>query len=204
MKLGFVTAIAITAMLALSSCGSEETSSIGASPESAVSREAATHEFSTFGHYFAVENQLKDWWGGSGIPITWKVSEVDDFDWDGVSRPNAAPPNGLQGLVQDPFSGSHKVRIELNADSVRFVLTPVALIDGASVELEPIEFRGIPARIATAGVVADCDMESRDIFATASLSKRTPRGLLLYDVVMDCNYNPWGAWNVTVRNYQKS
>lgn len=80
MKPGFVTAIAITAMLALSACGSEETSSIGASPESADSREAAMSSGSTFGHYFAVENQLKDWWGGSGIPITWKVSEVDEYD----------------------------------------------------------------------------------------------------------------------------
>jgi hypothetical protein len=54
-----------------------------------------------------VGNQLKDWWGGTGIPITWKVRETVNEQWDAKSRPDHAPSDSLQGLVQEPFSSPY-------------------------------------------------------------------------------------------------
>ena len=156
-----------------------------------------------------VENELKDWWGGTGIPITWKVSGTVNKEWDGNSRPDHAPPDGFQGLVQEPFSGPYKDSLEMNYKLLNpsinqsyFVLTPVINIDGQAIELEPTKVKiGATQTLATAGYATsggDCeDGES----LTASLSKNTPRGLLMYDVVMSCEFK---VQQILIRNYQKS
>ena len=87
----------------------------------------------------------------------------------------------------------------MSAVTARFVLTPVALIEGENVELEPIEFNGIPARLTAAGKVCEGPMEGGIKPVTASLSKRTSGGLLVYEEVLDCNYKAFGAWNVLLR-----
>jgi hypothetical protein len=193
----FLSVAAVTAALTLSACGSATTSSTSTSPEPSVSREAAPIPLmGSFSHYFAVENQL------TGIPVTWKVSETVNRDWDGNSRPDHRPPDGLQGLVQEPFSGSYKVRLEMNERTLgqtRFVLTPVALVEGEIAELESIEFIGIPVRMTTAGNVCEVPMDGGITPVTASLSKNLKGGLLVYEVVMDCNYRANGAWNVLLR-----
>jgi hypothetical protein len=87
----FVAVAAVTAALTLSACGSATTSSTSTSPEPSVSREAAPIPLmGSFSHYFAVENQL------TGIPVTWKVSETVNRHWDGNSRPDHRPPDGLR------------------------------------------------------------------------------------------------------------
>ena len=203
MKLGFVTAIAITAALALSAC-SDESVSMPSSSES--STEVVRNAKTTSTHPFAVENQLKDWWGGDGIPITWKVSETENVYWDGVSRPDAEPPHGFQGLEQAPFSGSYQSPLEWNLreSGVRFVLTPAVTIDGQSIELEPIRvrLRGIGDNywvMDTAGFIIGCTARAERTFT--SLSKQTPRGLLVYDVDMVCSSTR--VAEVIIRNYQK-
>ena len=193
----FLSVAAVTAALTLSACGSATTSSTATSPDPSVSRKADFIPLmGSFSHYFAVENQL------TGIPITWKVSDTVNRHWDGNSRPDHRPPDGLQGLVQEPFSGSYKVRLEMNERTLRearFVLTPVAVVEGEIAELEPIEFTGIPARMTTAGKVCEGPMEGGIKPVTASLSKELKGGLLVYEVVMDCNYKAFGAWNVLLR-----
>ena len=151
----------------------------------------------------SLENQLKDWWGGEGIPITWMVSETDNSEWDGNSRPDHAPPDGLQGLVQAPFSGPYQGSLEVNAKYFKqymrsyFVLTPVIRIDGQAIELEPIEvYIGREQKLTTAGFGCEYLRSS-----SASLSKKTPRGLLVYDVVMLCEND---GSRILIRNFQKS
>ena len=154
----------------------------------------------------SVENELKDWWGGTGIPITWKVSGTVNKEWDGNSRPDHAPPDGLQGLVLEPFSGPYEVPLEVNIIYFKeymrsyFVLTPVLTIDGQAIELEPTEvYIGREQRLDTAGF--GCDVDTATASSTASLSKKTPRGLLVYDVVMLCEND---GSRILIRNFQKS
>jgi hypothetical protein len=83
-----------------------------------------------------VANELNDWWGGTGIPIAWKVSETVNEQWDANSRPDHAPPDGLQGLVQEPFSSPYTVPLEVNIRYFKkymrsyFVLTPPFTMEG--------------------------------------------------------------------------
>ena len=155
----------------------------------------------------SVENELKDWWGGTGIPITWKVSQTTNDEWDGNSRPDHAPPDGLQGLVLEPFSGPYEVPLEVNIryfhEYMRsyFVVTPVIAIDGQAIELEPIEvYIGREQHLDTAGFGCNLDT-AKTASSTASLSKKTPRGLLVYDVVMLCEND---GSRILIRNFQKS
>ena len=207
MKLGFVTAIAITTSLALSACSGESVSMPSSSESStAIERNAAPRGTIPV----AVENQLKDWWGADGIPITWKVSEVDNFDWEGNKRPDHAPPNGFQGLVQNSFAGSYQALLQANTISTktRFVLTPVASIENESVDLAPIVFFGTNSTISAAGIVCRSSSgidgargSGGTVVVTASLSQGTSRGLLMYDVVMDCTSSD--TLSAVIRNYQK-
>jgi hypothetical protein len=209
MKARFTVALVLTAGLAglvLSACSGETTSTPSASVSSApVNREASLSNT----HPFSVENQLKDWWGGPGIPVTWKVSETDNSDWDGSSRPDHAPPNGFQGLVQKPFSGVYNVDLEVNGamftgDS-RFVLTPVVTIDGQTIDLQPIVVNA-GGNLVTAGISCQAPVTGTEYrSATASLSAKTPRELLMYDVVLFCYpYDDSFKQRILIRNYQKS
>jgi hypothetical protein len=205
MNLLFVPMTLLCASFALSACGGGATSAPGESGSSTpISREASRSETLPF----SVENQLKDWWGGTGIPITWKVSETVNSDWDGNSRPDHAPPNGFQGLVQEPFSGVYNANLEINFASIagtsRFVLTPVVTIDGQAIDLQPIVV------IAGAQLIsADASCQAPGIgqinSATASLSAKTPRELLMYDVLLFC-YSSKDSFKgrILIRNYQKS
>lgn len=197
---------AVLAGLALSACGGEATSTPGASVSSTpISREASSSETLPF----SVENQLKDWWGGTGIPITWKVSQTVNSDWDGNSRPDHAPPNGFQGLVQEPFSGVYNANLEINFASIagtsRFVLTPVVTIDGQAIDLQPIVVNA-GGDLVTAGISCQAPVTgSKYNSATASLSAKTPRELLMYDVLLFC-YGSEDSFKgrILIRNYQKS
>lgn len=203
-KITVAIVLALSASLALSACSGETTSTSSASASGTpISREAA----SSFTNPFSVENQLKDWWGGSGIPITWKVSETVKADWDGNSRPDHAPPNGFQGLVQEPFSGPYQVGLEtvrsFFAGSQSFVITPVITIDSQTIDLQPIvvSFSEYEKKLSTTGVgCVTYDSPSQIV----PLTGKTPRGILAYDVVLDCGWSLIeDALRILIRNYQK-
>lgn len=204
MKARFTFALVLASGLVLSACSGEATSTPDTSESStAISREAS----SSMTRVMSLENQLKDWWGGPGISITWKVSETVNSGWDGNSRPDHSPPDGLQGLVQEPFSGPYKDSLEVNAKYFKeymrsyFVLTPMITIDGQAIDLEPTEvYIGREQKLETAGYVTRPHCQSGES-STASLSKKTPRGLLMYDVVMSCDSQ---SQQILIRNYQKS
>ena len=164
--------------------------------------------------YVSLENQLADWWGGDGIPITWKVSEVVDADWDGASRPDAKPPKGLQGLVLDAFSDAKVTRLELNFSPTpvtktrRFVLTPTVTVDGQQIDLPSITFfnRDYMAyswEMIHGGMTCTPNMPAPTV--KESWSAKTPRGLLQYDVLLTCPDGINGApAKVLIRNYQRN
>ena len=205
-KARFTVALVLTAGLALSACSGEATPTTSASVSSAPINREALLWYTTA---FSVENELKDWWGGNGIPITWKVSETDNYDWGGIRRPDHAPPDGFQGLVQEPFSGVYNVNLQVNGrgrmsangDS-RFVLTPVATIDGQAVDLQPIVVIAGESLVAAG---SSCSRpENGTATATTSLSAKTPRELLMYDVVLTCYADSSFKQRILIRNYQRS
>ena len=174
--------------------------------------------------YVNVENRLADWWGGNGIPITWRVTKTENKFWDGASRPDNAPPKGLQGLVQDPKSGSYAVRLEVNDVSVfdtprTFVLTPVATIDGQQLPLSSILFsfesrKRVPElgqgigidvgwQITSGGQVCAPGSSAPAQTKIESWTERTPRGDLVYDVVLTCPFRTDGPAEVLIRNYKR-
>ncbi len=202
--------VTIAALLAaafvISACGSaNETSREAEGSDDAL-------EVTTVGgsvkSYVRLENQVNDWWGGEGIPITWRASEVDSDDWDGASRPDNPPPQGLQGLVQPSSSGETQTRLERNSknSSKRFVLTPVASIDGQDISLAPIEFwrGGADYGWELTAEGQFCSDPYRGDETTVPLSVKTPRGSFQYDLVLECRADVDGGSKILVRNYQKS
>ena len=162
--------------------------------------------------YAKVENRLQDWWGGDGIPITWRVTETQNRYWDGASRPDNAPPKGLQGLVQDANSGPYRVRLEVNTfydGRKSFVLTPVASIDREEIALSPITFAEEVFstysgwNLSSGGRVCALDAPVKDQTQVQSFTYRTPRGDLVYEVVLKCPPRVAGAAEVLIRNYQR-
>jgi hypothetical protein len=79
---------------------------------------------------------------GTPMPITWRVTDTQNKFWDGSSRPDHTPPQGLQGLVQDSGSGDYTVRTEVAdqglfaSDKPNFTLTPVIEVAGQQVALD--------------------------------------------------------------------
>ena len=187
--------------LVLSAC-SGDTASIPSSSES--STEVARNASSSATTQVAVENQLRAWWSGDGIPITWKVSETDNYYWDGASRPDHAPPNGLQGLEQAAFSGFYRTGLEinLNAYEVTFVLTPTITIDGQIIDLQPVRFATTSGNatwfMSGAEISRQC-WKGMKPKITEYLMQKTPRGLLGYYLELACNENQSGA-EVTIKN----
>jgi hypothetical protein len=80
---------------------------------------------------------------GTPVSVTWQVTDTKNEFWDGSSRPDHAPPQGLQGLVQASGSGEYKVRTEVAdqwgifTENPNFTLTPVIEVDGQRVVLDP-------------------------------------------------------------------
>ena len=149
MRPRFTLAVLMTVGLAVSACSGEGTASPSSSvTDLPVERQAGITGGGGGGNApdspVAVQNELGAYWSEQGIPITWKVSEVDNHDWAGNLRPDHAPPNGFQGLKQDAFSGAYRVPLEWNSSGfeIRFVLTPIVSVDGQSMDLQPITFTG--------------------------------------------------------------
>jgi len=104
--------------------------------------------------YLKTRNEIKEWWSGQSLPVTWKSKVERNSDFDGGTRPDHAPPQGFQGLVQTTESGTHTQPIEYSAlcgvgdslggseagDRKTMELTPTVTIDGQTIELSPISF----------------------------------------------------------------
>lgn len=93
--------------------------------------------------HFGVENNLDPIGASHEAPqIVWSVSDTSNEYWDGSSRPDHAPPQGLQGFTQAARSGGRMFRTELNswggAQGAHFTLTPSVLLDGQTYPLQPL------------------------------------------------------------------
>lgn len=86
----------------------------------------------------------------------------------------------------------------------RFVLTPLTTIDGEVLELAPITLKisGGEANMSAAGVPCSSSAQGGNGSATASFSKKTPRGLFMYNIEMACEFNADG-WSLLLRNYKR-
>ena len=121
-----------------------------ASPAADSSDEAsrdATILTSSSAIYVSVSNALSPLGEATGGPeIMWKVSQTKNEFWDGSSRPDHKPPQGLQGLTQAAGSGAVKVRTEVNTSAfgsdefANFLLTPVVEVGGESIPLQGLSF----------------------------------------------------------------
>lgn len=126
--------------------------------------------------------------------------------WDGSSRPDHVPPNGLAGLLQDAPS-TYTTRLEVNqslgAPLARFDLTPVITVDGQAIELFPLQvFNFGPSVTWAIKSVGASDFEN---FCTADpvsrqFFEKTPRGYLEYHYDVRCG-NPA---SILVRNLSRN
>jgi hypothetical protein len=143
LRLAPATAVILSA-LTLTACASPVADSTDAASSS---REAAGLTTSS-AMYVSVRNALSPLGDAAqGPEITWKVSSTKNEFWDGSSRPDHNPPQGLQGLTQTAGSGPIKVRTEVNTSSfgsdefANFVLTPVVQIGDESIPLHSLSFQ---------------------------------------------------------------
>ena len=117
-----------------------------ASESAAATGEAGTLVRGSYTWHFGVENNLDPIGNSSEAPsIVWNVSDTSNEFWDGSSRPDHAPPEGLQGFTQAAHSGGRTFRAELNssrsaAPGAHFTLTPSVLVDGVTYPLQPFRF----------------------------------------------------------------
>lgn len=134
---------------------------------------------------------------GTPVTITWQVSNTEPKFWDGTSRPDSNPPQGLQGLVQTSGSGPYKVRTEVNTslfyDNPNFTLTPTLEMDGQQISLEPWLL------VAMGGNQWQLFLADQSIDAcrtTPSFSTSTPKGELRYQITGKCS-DPTSSFVIT-------
>lgn len=162
-------------------------------------REAAACTIETYLH---TKSELRDWWGGASLPVTWKVTETKNEDWGSQMRPDHAPPEGVQGLTQTVESGTHRQAVDMSAGcnlfdtsggansygDRLFTLTPVVNIDGSAVELDPM-WIGYDPRFEklVPYYVASGKPRVYRCGEPQGWSYDTPRGTLMYQVVVECD-----------------
>ena len=202
-------AAALSAVLLLGACGGGADRAAAPASDDPV----AVNVQGSVGTFVSVENQLTPSWARDGISITWRVTNTQNKYWESQSRPDSAPPKGFEGLVQTPGSGEYRVRLDVNgfATNPRFVLIPVASVDGQEFPLSPIAFDFVnassvqrPGGSQGAGWWMrnndrKCDFTSADQALTESWTERTPKGLLAYDVVLTCPGSLQGPSQVLIR-----
>jgi hypothetical protein len=144
---------------------------------------------STKAVYITLDNELA-LADGTPVTITWKVSKTENKFWDGASRPDNSPPQGLQGLVQTSGSGPYKVRTEVNTslfyDNPNFTLTPIVEVDGQQISLEPwlLISLGGEWQLFLGGSNLDDNIDA--CRTTPSFSTSTPKGELRYQITGKC------------------
>ena len=185
-----------------------------AQPEPAPDRNAAACSQTV---YLGTRSELREWWTGNSLPVTWKSSVTKNSDWDGYTRPDHEPPHGYQGFAQTVESGTHYQPLEYSAicsyppleggggfaagNRKTMDLTPTVTIDGQTFDLSRIDFAnadlGQPQPYYTVGgkqVYYRCG-------EVQTFSQQTPRGYLYYNVTWEC---PKGKYGVLVlSNYSR-
>lgn len=94
----------------------------------------------------AVENAIMV--DGALVPITLKVTDVDNYDWDGTSRPDSKE-HGFQDALLDQARPFLERPLELNNSAfthsgVHFTLSGIAKVDGSDVEVFKARLRSAP------------------------------------------------------------
>lgn len=99
----------------------------------------------------SLENKLRQWWSGESMDVTWKASVFSNRDWSGKDRPDHAPKDGVNGLMQTADSGPITTKLGVSnrcglfdsdggmQKDVLFTLTPTVVIDGQTVELSAMQ-----------------------------------------------------------------
>ena len=139
--------------------------------------------------YLTLDNKLT-LADGTPVTITWRVSNTENKFWDGTSRPDNKPPQGLQGLVQTSGSGPYKVRLEVNTslfwDNPNFTLTPTAEVDGQQISLEPWLLIDMGGQLQMFLGGSNLDNNIDACRTTPSFSTSTPKGELRYQITGKC------------------
>lgn len=215
MKRLTLSALLIAGLLPLTGCAVQEDRS-AASFEDVSDSTSVGGFLGTCQQEFGVRNELKNWWDGGSIPVTWEISQTKGDEWDGNSRPDNAPPQGLQGLTQNAGDGSYRARLEMDTycesnaikskDAAVFHIRPVINIDGQRIPLAdlPIWRYYIEpwknARLHPYRIVNN-DMVGLACKETNVWSEKTPRGMMYYEFVLDeCKGK---GPTLVIRNYSR-
>lgn len=171
--------------------------------------------------YMKTRSELRDWWSGSSLPITWKSKVERNSDFDGVTRPDHKPPQGYQGLVQTVESGTHTQPVEYSATCVyppieggggfgagdrrTIQLTPTVTIDGQTIELSTIQYANADTGSPRPYYTVNGQQKYYECGETMTYYYKTPRGDLQYSEYLECtnnnsfNYNPV----MVIKNYSR-
>jgi hypothetical protein len=192
-RFAVMSVIAVSSAMLFSGCSSDNASAperaaeapvgdVGDDVEQAVGNSQKT--------MISVDNQLTlpD---GSPAAITWQVSGTQNSFWDGSSRPDHAPPQGFQGLVQESGSGPYRARAEVNDSSftkrVVFYLTPTITVEDQAVALEPM-------LMVYGSEGWEMALKNETIYGCRDAQKfqaQTPGGQLDYEIIGTCpSLNP--------------
>lgn len=170
--------------------------------------------------YLKTRSELKDWWSGSSLPITWKAKVDRNNDFDGSTRPDHAPPQGFQGLVQTVESGTHTQPIEYSAmcspigdtyggfgagNRRTIQLTPTVTIDGQTIELSTIQYMNADTGSPRPFYTVNGQQRYYKCGETMTYYYKTPRGDLQYSEYLECrnnnsfNYDPV----IVIKNFSR-
>lgn len=133
----------------------------------------------------SVDNQLT-FPDGSPASVTWKVTGTENSFWDGSSRPDHAPPQGFQGLVQEAGSGPYRARAEVADNSLTkrpvFYLTPSVTVENQAVALEPL-------LMVYGSEGWEMALENETVYGcgtSPTFTAQTPDGEISYQIIGKC------------------
>lgn len=131
---------------------------------------------------------------GTPTSVTWQVTDTENVFWDGSSRPDHAPPQGLQGLVQASGSGPYKVRTEVSTNgdawtvdkAPHFVLGAVIEVGGERLAFAQTRLR-FNREYKESWEILDERGMTYSCGSTPTLTTSTPQGELRYRMTMTCS-----------------
>lgn len=181
-------AVALSLTAVLAGCSSENSAlpeRAAQAPDEDMAESADQMVGSSQRTMISVDNQLAlpD---GSPAKVTWRVTGTQNSFWDGSSRPDHAPPQGFQGLVQEAGSGPYRARAEVSDNSFTkrpvFYLTPSVIVDEQAVELEPL-------LLVYGSVGWEMALQNETVYGCGTspeFTAQTSSGELTYQVIGKC------------------
>ena len=182
----------------------------------------------SYTRHFGLRSELKNWWDGGSLPVTWEVTWTENKYWDGSSRADHAPPEGFQGLTQNAGEGDYTPRLELSGRcsnfgsesevgtgaNTLFKMRPVVTIDGLRIPLAETPFHnsylgGWSTTQIFPFITVNGKSQAFGCGEPNIWSEKTPRGMLYYEFVLECNAprtgvtfsGPWPTF--VIRNYSR-